>query len=126
MWPTGSLFCGAKTWPRYGALLYADSGGNSSYEALIAKYEHRATHGLNLRIEYALAKAITDTFQMNVAANNQISDCRACARGAPRAFDVRQRAVGSVVWGVPYGRGHRFGGRSCQDGQTWLRAGRTR
>ncbi len=108
--PTADLFCSAKTWPRYGALLYAEGGGNSSYEALIAKYEHRAAYGLNLRFEYALAKAITDTWQFNVAANNQISDCRACAKG-PATFDVRQRMVGSVVWAVPYGRGYRFGGQ---------------
>jgi hypothetical protein len=109
--PTASLFCGAKTWPRYGAVLYADSDGNSSYEALTAKYEHRTAYGLNLRFEYALAKAITDTFQFNVAANNQISDCLACAKG-PATFDVRQRAVGSVVWALPYGRGYRLGGQS--------------
>ena len=108
--PTASLFCGAKTWPKYGALLYAESGGNSSYEALIATYEHRTAYGLNLRFEYALAKAIADTFQFNVAANNQISDCRACAKG-PATFDVRQRAVGSVVWALPYGHGYRFGGQ---------------
>ncbi len=108
--PTADLFCGAKTWPQYGALLYAQSGGNSSYEALIAKYEHSAAYGLNLRFEYALAKALTDTFQLTVAANNQISDCQACSKG-PATFDVRQRAVGSVVWALPFGRGQRFGGQ---------------
>ena len=108
--PTADLFCGAKTWPQYGALLYADSDGNSSYEALTAKYEHRTAYGLNLRFEYALAKAITDTFQLTVAANNQISDCLACAKG-PATFDVRQRAVSSVVWALPFGRGQRFGGQ---------------
>ncbi len=107
--PTASLFCGAKTYPQYGALLYAQAGGNSSYEALIATYEHRTSYGLNLRFEYALAKAITDTFQFTVAAANQISDCRACAKG-PATFDVRQRTVGSVVWTAPFGRGYRYGG----------------
>jgi hypothetical protein len=107
--PTASLFCGAKTYPQYGALLYTQAGGNSSYEALIATYEHRTSYGLNLRFEYALAKAIADTFQFTFAANNQISDCRACAKG-PATFDVRQRAVGSIVWTAPFGRGYRYGG----------------
>ena len=44
-------------------MLYGDSAGNSSYQALIAKYERRTDRGLNLRFEYALAKAMTDTWQ---------------------------------------------------------------
>ena len=111
--PTANLFCGAKTWPRYGAMLFTDSGGNSSYQALIAKFDHRSAYGLNVRFEYGLAKAIADTWQFNVAANNQVSSCRACSKG-PAIFDVRHRAVGSVVWAVPYGRGQRYGGQLPQ------------
>ena len=108
--PDANLFCGGKTWPRYGAMLLTDSGGNSSYQALIAKYDIGRSYGLNLRFEYGLAKAIADTWQFNVAANNQLSTCRACSEG-PATFDVRHRVVGSVVRVVPYGRGHRYGGQ---------------
>ena len=109
--PSANLFCdpASKPWPRYSALLYVDSSGNSSYEALFVKYEHRVTSGLNLRFEYTLAKALTDTFQSGTALYNQISDCRRCSKG-PATFDVRDRAVSSLVWETPFGRGHRVGG----------------
>jgi hypothetical protein len=50
--PAPNLFCNpaAKPWPRYGLLLYGDSTGNLSYQALTAKYEHRTDRGLNLRL----------------------------------------------------------------------------
>jgi hypothetical protein len=90
-------------------LLYVDSSGNSSYVALLAKYEHAVTSGLNLRLEYTLAKALADTFQSGQTLYNQITDCRHCSKG-PATFDVRDRAVGSLVWETPAGRGQRFGG----------------
>jgi hypothetical protein len=107
--PAANLFCNPSTrpYPRYGLLLYADSSGNSSYEALVTKYEHRMTSGLNLRVEYAFAKALTDTWQSSLTIN-QISDCRSCSKG-PATFDVRQRAVGSLVWNLPLGRGKAIG-----------------
>ena len=40
-----NLFCDLATrpYPQYGLVLYAQSSGNSSYEAFVAKYEHRVT-----------------------------------------------------------------------------------
>jgi len=108
--PTSSLFCSPanKPWPRYGLLLFGDSSGNSSFEALTARYEHRVGSGFNLRFEYAFAKALTDTYQSSLSIYNQISDCRRCSKG-PATFDVPHRAVGSTVWEMPFGNGHRFG-----------------
>jgi hypothetical protein len=99
--PTATLYCGPSTRPysRYGLLLYTDSSGNSSYEALVAKHDHRLNSGLNFHIEYAFAKALTDSWQSSLTAN-QISDCRRCSKG-PATFDVRHKAVGSIVWNVP-------------------------
>jgi len=91
-------------------VLFGDGSGNSSYEALTASYEHRLQSGLNLRVEYAFAKALTDSWQSNLNLN-QISSCRGCSKG-PATFDVRQRAVTSVVWRLPFGR--RVIGRKLQ------------
>ena len=109
--PTANLFCSpaARPWPRYGLLLYADSSGNSSYEADVAKYEHRAALGFDLGFEYTFAKALTDSYQSSLSIFNQISKCRSCSKG-PATFDVRHRAVGSLIWDMPFGRGQRFGG----------------
>jgi hypothetical protein len=99
--PTATLYCDPSTrpHPRYGLLLYTNSSGNSSYHALVAKYDHRLNSDLNVHIEYAFAKALTDSWQSSLAAN-QISDCRRCSKG-PATFDVRHKAVGSIVWNLP-------------------------
>ncbi len=110
--PAPNLFCSPATrpWPRYSLLYYADSRGNSSYEAGVAKYEHRSAFGFDLRFEYAFAKALTDSYQSSLLIFNQISSCRSCSKG-PATFDVRNRAVGSFMWDLPVGRGRRFAGR---------------
>jgi hypothetical protein len=109
--PAANLFCDLATrpYPRYGLFLYANSSGNSSYEALAVKYEHRAAAGLNVHIEYAFAKALADTWQSSLTLN-QLTDCRKCAKG-PASFDVRQKAVGSLVWSLPIGRDKHFGAK---------------
>jgi hypothetical protein len=108
--PTATLFCNAATKPysRYAGLLTADFNGNSSYEALIAKYEHRLTAGLNLRVEYTFAKALTDGWESNGSTQSQMADCRACDKGAT-SFDVRHRAVISTIYDLPFGRNRMFG-----------------
>jgi len=108
--PTADLYCdrGTRPWPRYGLLAWLDSNGNSSYEALITKYQHRTNRGLNLLFEYTFGKALTDAYQFGILPSTQITSCRACDKG-PASFDVRQRAVTSAVWEVPFGRGKRYG-----------------
>jgi hypothetical protein len=108
--PGPSLFCDPATrpYPRYGLLLYADSSGNSSYESVVARVEHRMAQGFDLRVEYAFSKALTDAWQSSLSIA-QITDCRSCSKG-PATFDVRHRAVASLLWNLPFGRGALAGG----------------
>src|SRR5581483_6040928 len=108
--PTAALFCSpaTKPFPRYAGLLTADFNGNSSYEAMIARYEHRAAAGLNLRVEYTLAKALTDSWESGGSTQSQIATCRACDKGAA-SFDARHRVVLSTIYDLPFGRGRSFG-----------------
>ncbi|MEX2261324.1 MAG: TonB-dependent receptor [Bryobacteraceae bacterium] len=109
--PGADLRCDAATrpWPRYSNLLMADFNGNSSYNALITKFQHRAGSGLNLRFEYTFAKAITDSWESGGSTDSQITICRACDKG-PASFDNRHRAVMSAIYDLPVGRGRRYGG----------------
>jgi hypothetical protein len=104
--PTGTLLCdpATKPWPRYGLILYQDGSGNSSNQALISKFEHRMEKGLNLRFEYTLAKAQSDAWQAANLSGDQITNCRRCSKG-PTNFDVRNRAVASAVWDLPFQHG---------------------
>jgi hypothetical protein len=108
--PAANQFCdaAARPWPRYGLVLYGDSSGNSSYSALVARYEHRIHQVLNLRFEYAFGKVLTDSWQSLLGIHNQISRCRKCSK-ALATFDVRHRAAGSVISELPFGRGRRYG-----------------
>lgn len=109
--PSATLFCSASTKPylRYAGLLTADFNGNSSYEALYAKFTHRMSAGLNFRLEYTFSKVLTDAFEgPNVATSSQIARCRACDKGFT-SFDQRHRLVASTIYDIPVGHGRRFG-----------------
>ena len=105
--PGSNLQCLASTrlYPRYSSLLTTASTGNSSYNALVARFDHRLSAGFNGRFEYTLAKAIGDSSEGN---DSQISSCRSCEKTAA-AFDARHRAVVSLIYDLPFGRGRRFG-----------------
>ena len=100
-----------RPWLRYTSLLRADFNGNSSYQALLVKLQHRSSSGLNLNFEYTLAKALNDTWEGSASTNAQITDCRRCDKGLA-SFDARHRAVISAVYDVPFGHGRRFGGQT--------------
>jgi hypothetical protein len=108
-----SLLCAAATrpWPNYGAIYWMASAGNSSSELLIARYARRTTRGLNLHFDYTFGKTLSDAWESSGFTKAQISDCRACDKG-PATFNVPSRAVGSLVWEIPYGRGLLAGGWS--------------
>jgi len=108
--PGLDLYCSAATrpWPQYGLLAWLDSSGNSSYEGLLAKYQHRTNRGLNLLVSYTFAKALTDAWQFSIAPSTQITSCRRCDKG-PATFNVGQRLVISAVLELPFGSGHRYG-----------------
>jgi hypothetical protein len=104
--PGPDLFCGAatKAWPNYGIVYWVTSAGNVSSEAVIARYVRRTNRGLNVHFDYTLGKTLSDAWESSLFPRAQIADCRSCDKG-PATFDVRNRAVGSVIWEVPYGRG---------------------
>ncbi|MEZ5361663.1 MAG: carboxypeptidase-like regulatory domain-containing protein [Bryobacterales bacterium] len=104
------LACDRNTRPylRYTSLLRADYNGNSTYNALAAKYQHRTSAGLNFRLEYTWAKGLTDSWEAGGATNAQITNFRALDKDQT-SFDVRHRAVTSIIWDVPFGRGRRHG-----------------
>lgn len=96
-----------KPYPRYSTLLTADFNGNSSYNAMIARYHHQSRSGLDFRFEYTFGKAINDHFQGG-ANESQVTNCRACGK-AVASFDVKHRAVASAIYRLPFGKDRSFG-----------------
>lgn len=97
-----------RSYPQYASLLRADFNGNSSYNAVVAKYHHRMSGGLDFRAEYTWGKALTDSWESGGATNAQITECRNCDKDHA-SFDTRHRAVISALWEVPFGRNRKFG-----------------
>jgi hypothetical protein len=71
---------------------------------LITRYGRRTEGGLNFRLEYTFGKTLSDAWESSLLPRGQVASCRACDKG-PATFDVKHRAVGSVVWEVPFGTG---------------------
>ncbi len=104
------LRCDRATRPylQYRAILQSDFNANSNYNALIARYHHRMSRGIDLRAEYTFSKALYDGWELGGATNNQIATNRALDKG-PTSFNVKHRAVLSAFWDLPFGRGRALG-----------------
>ena len=104
------LRCDRSTRPylRYRAILQSDFNGNSNYNALVARYHHRMSRGLDFRFGYTFSKALYDGWELGGATNNQIATNRALDKG-PTSFNVKHRAVFSALWDLPFGRGRDLG-----------------
>ena len=74
---------------------------------MIARYHHRLRGGFDVRFEYTFGKALNDHFEGG-GNEEQITTCRACDKGTA-SFDIKHRAVASMIYQVPFGRGRRFG-----------------
>lgn len=107
---TADLFCDRATrpYPRYRAILQSDFNANSSFNALVARFHHRMSRGVDLRVEYTFGKALYDGWELGGATNNQIANNRALDKG-PTSFNVRNRLVTSLLWELPFGRDRAFG-----------------
>jgi Carboxypeptidase regulatory-like domain len=122
---TASLFCDMATKPfaRYSGLLTSDTNGNSSYEAMVLKFHHRASSGLNFNAEYTLAKALTDGWESGGSTQSQITICRRCDKG-PASFNQRQHLSLATIYDLPFGR-HRMFGKNMSRGLDLVAGGWT-
>jgi hypothetical protein len=105
------LFCDntLRPYQRYSAISYVTYNTNTSYEAMLLKYQHQFSDGLTVLANYTFQKALSDAFEPNgPAVNTQISGCRSCDKG-PLAYSIPHSFVISTVYDLPFGRGRRFG-----------------
>ena len=105
--PTFDAIPTTRPYPRYSSLLTADFNGNSSYNALIARYHHQTQSGLDLRFEYTYGKP--STIISRVERTIHRSPHVGPVTKAVASFDVKHRAVASAIYRLPFGRGRSFG-----------------
>lgn len=104
-----NLFCNskAKPYPQYGYILYSDTNGNMSYNALIVKYQHQFSRGLTVLANYTYSKTLSDSWETAVSTVSQVASCRSCDKG-PVSYDIPHQFVVSAIYELPFGRGKAF------------------
>lgn len=107
---SANLFCNAagKPFPHYGYILYSNTNGNMSYEALSLKYQHQVSQGLTVLANYTFSKTLSDSWETAQGVESQISSCRSCDKG-PVSYDIPQQFIASAIYDLPFGRGRMFG-----------------
>jgi hypothetical protein len=89
------------------------SGGQSNYNSLQARLEKQFSEGLYFLVSYTWAHSLDDASNANLGAQNN-GDFRnmryPTAEYGNSDFDVRQRAVISYLYQLPFGQGQRFAG----------------
>jgi hypothetical protein len=100
--------------PTFGPITWVDPAGNNDYNGFSARVEHRFAKGLYFLNSFTWGKAMGDSEQAleyyagYVEANPQNIRNLAAERG-PSSFDVKLNNVTSVVYQLPFGKGHQFG-----------------
>ncbi len=109
---SANLFCNGsnRPYPRYAFILYSNTNGNMSYEALVAKYQHHLSKGLTVLANYTYSKTLSDSWETGAGTMSQIASCRSCDKG-PVSYDIPQQMVVSTLYDLPFGRGKEFGSR---------------
>ena len=94
------------------AIFQLRSDGNSAYNSLQARVEHRFSHGLSVLMTYTYGHSLDNSSSVNLQSRN-FSDFRWSAHPewehGNSDFDVRHRFVLSYIYELPFGRGRRFG-----------------
>ncbi|HEV2275884.1 MAG TPA: hypothetical protein VGR96_17060, partial [Acidobacteriaceae bacterium] len=108
---SANLFCNnaQKPYPRYGYILYSNTNGNMTYEALNLKYQHQFSKGLTILANYTYSKTLSDSWETATSTVSQIASCRSCDKG-PVSYDIPHQVVVSTIYELPFGRGRMFGG----------------
>jgi hypothetical protein len=106
-------------YPQFGMLMYADSIGNSNYEAGVAEVRHRTTYGLTFLGSYTWAKNISNAqgsdaptvfageepYAVEIANRYNLRYDRGNVVGTPR-----QRFLFTGTYQLPYGSGRHWSG----------------
>jgi hypothetical protein len=95
-----------RPYPGFGTTIrLTDDDANSTYNALLAKVEKRFARGLSFLFSYTYAKALDSGSLID----DNPRDIYNLTLDKGRAdFDIRQRAVFSANWELPFGRGKAY------------------
>jgi hypothetical protein len=102
--------------PSFSSITWVNPAGQSSYNGLSVRVEHRFGHGLYFLNSFTWSKAMgnseqaLENFPSPYYVFNPQNIRNLAAERAPVSFDVKLINVASVVYELPFGRGKQFGG----------------
>lgn len=106
-----------RPFPQYGQNVTALTYGHSTYEALQVTYDWRFYKGLSVLSDYTWGKSIDNvlTNEDNVGggAGGPQNPKDTSAEKSLSGFDVPYRFVTSVIYQLPFGKGHAFAARNA-------------
>jgi hypothetical protein len=97
----------------FGPITWVDPAGNNNYNGLSARFEHRFAHGLYVLNSFTWGKALGDSEQAleyysNLTGANPQNIHNLAAEKGPSSYDTKLVNVTSVVYELPFGKGHQF------------------
>jgi hypothetical protein len=87
--------------PNLTAIIYVDTEGSSSYNALQARFSHELRNGLTAQLNYSLAHGLDDESGQGFGTVPSISSTIDYGNSS---FDMRQRAVATLFYDLPFGK----------------------
>jgi len=103
---------GARPYPQYGNISVENDEAQSIYDGLQVSLNRRFSSGIITSVNYTYSKSIDDVQDYGLYSTlPQNMNCISCDRG-PGTNDIRHNANFSVLYNLPFGKGHRFVGNS--------------
>jgi len=94
-----------RPWPQYANIRREYFYGNTNYNSLQARFEHRFSQGLSFTAAYTWSHLFDDTYNtMNSGGCACQNPRNLLPEYASSAFDQRNRLVFGYVWQVPFGK----------------------
>jgi len=111
---------GPRPFPQFGDIQFMEDRANSNYQSLQVRLEKRYSRGLTFLGSYTYGKALTDApdhlSTSGVGAGFDVGTFRepqnpfnVKAEHGLAEFDIKQRAVISYIWEIPFGKGRAYG-----------------
>jgi len=101
-----------RRYPQYGNITYLTASGNSNFNALLVRLEHRYNYGLSFLLSYMYGKSIDDTpgtpYNVTPSRSSAADPTNFRRERGLSGFDLRHRMVFSPVYELPFGRGKAF------------------
>jgi hypothetical protein len=105
-----------RPFPELGGISITDGISNSNYNGLSARLQQRFAHGYTFMVSYTWSRSIDDSSALRAHdgdAGQQPQDSyNMHAERGLSTFHVEHRAVTSLLWDLPFGKGRRFLSRS--------------